>query len=43
MIFLNIEEPPCEDSEEWCKHEPNCSHDDVMESCPKLCGVCKGD
>lgn len=43
FIFLkNIETPPCEDLEGWCKHEPKCEHEDVQDSCPKLCGTCKG-
>ena len=37
-----LEDPECEDLEEWCKHEPECDHDDVQTSCPKLCGSCKG-
>ena len=38
----NIEAPPCEDLEDWCKHEPKCAHKDVGTSCPKLCGLCQG-
>jgi len=31
----------CEDTEEWCKYEPNCKFEDVKKKCPKLCGICK--
>ena len=35
-----LEIPPCEDLEDWCKHEPECDHEDVRQSCPKLCETC---
>ena len=37
-----LEIPPCEDLEDWCEHEPKCTHEDVVTSCPKLCGTCEG-
>ena len=33
---------PCEDLQDWCKHEPKCTTEDVLTSCPKLCGTCQG-
>ena len=44
IIFLKLilEIPPCEDLEDWCEHEPKCTHEDVVTSCPKLCGTCEG-
>jgi hypothetical protein len=41
-FFKVIEDPECKDLAEWCKHEPECHHEDVQTSCPKLCGTCKG-
>ena len=33
--------PSCEDLDDWCRHEPKCTHEDVLKSCPKLCGTCE--
>ena len=32
----------CEDTEVWCKYEPNCAKEDVQAKCPKFCKICKG-